>query len=79
MIPQKFVRQAGVAGVNIHDPIHLVWWTSTPGIANNHQSMAGRYNQEWDRFFAANRAPTATRIIAEKNRLNGIYRSHYRC
>lgn len=79
MIPQKFVRQAGVAGVNIHDPIHLVWWISIAGVPGNHQSKAAQYNQEWDRFFAANRAPTAAQIIAEKNRLNGIYRGYYRC
>ena len=51
---KKFQSYFQRAGINIHDPKNLTWWSS-----GAHRSAAGAYNNAWSNFFIRN--PNATR------------------
>lgn len=78
-IPQILEEWAQRRGVNIHDPEHLTWWNSTPGLWGNHQSMAAEYNERWNSFVKANPNATASQILNFRNSMDSTYRGQYRC
>ncbi len=82
-MPVKFASQfARVRGLNINDPKYALWWNSTKGLRNNHQSLARLYNSDWDRFFkqfSPRRPPTKQQILAKRSQLVKKYAAFYRC
>lgn len=55
---KRFSQQWKNAGINIHDPNNMTWWSSSA-----HKSAAHSYNKAWDSFFR--QFPNATRQQVE--------------
>lgn len=77
-IPVKF-EPAVRSKVNIHEVKYLVWWNSTKGRKNNHQSMARQYNNDWENWLKANPNPSKAKIEAKQKQMHNKYKKFYGC
>ncbi len=76
-LPVKFEYHFKKSGINIHDPKYAVWWSSEKGLKNNHQSLAKKYNDEWDVFFEKSRSKKA--ILDKRAKMHNAYKKYYQC
>lgn len=83
MMPVKFETQFKLADYNIHDPKYGRWWISKKGLEGNHQSLASKYNSEWENYFRSlakqNKRITHQGVEWKRRQLNAKYRKWYRC
>lgn len=83
MMPVKFETQFKLADYNIHDPKYGRWWISKTGLTGNHQSLASKYNSEWENYFRSlakqNKRITHAGVRWKRVQLNAKYRKWYRC
>lgn len=82
VMPTKFAKDFGKAGINNNDPVYLVWWNSTKGKTNNHGSKAKAYNAEWQKFFDSfprSKSPTRQQVLKQFTKMDNKYRKFYQC
>lgn len=72
-LPQKYLDTFAARGLNIHDPAHLRWWCSKPGLPTNHQSKASSYNVRWDQWFETHKTATASDMLAFRESIQSLY------
>ncbi|MFV0435743.1 MAG: hypothetical protein ACK5LO_17460 [Leucobacter sp.] len=78
-MPVKFTSIFSEAGINISDPKYGLWWNKTKGLKNNHQSLARRYNKQWENWFTKNPEATKEQMLNQRKKMVRIYKPYYRC
>lgn len=78
-MPQAMADRFQRLGINVHDPLYLLWWVSAPGEPGNHQSKASAYNSDWTKFFRDNPNATRAQALTHRTTLVNKYRSFYKC
>ena len=69
MLPQKFNKQFGEAGIDIHNPQYGIWLERT-----KHSKGSYEYNKKWAKFFGDNSNPTKKEVEEKmKQIMNEVY------